>query len=67
MRTDQDVIRELEQRVLELKLSLRDMFAMSVLPTVYAKLPEWGAPHPAVALECYKVADAMLKERENQC
>lgn len=43
-------------------MSLRDYFAGQVIVEIIS--PEWGGMYDEMSVEAYKVADAMLKARE---
>lgn len=46
-------------------LSIRDYFAAKALIAWYCKLEDGVSNHPdSVAIWCYQLADAMLKERQ---
>ncbi len=59
--SNDDILNEKRKRVLDAYPSLRDQFAMAALDGV---IQLTGASAAIVASEAYRVADAMLAERE---
>jgi hypothetical protein len=47
-------------------MSLRDYFAAKAMQSYIRNGNGWGKDYKNVAIDSYKMADAMLKERENE-
>lgn len=46
-------------------MDLRDYFAAAALTGIYDKAVSEGLPPDQIAVACYMMAEAMMKEREN--